>query len=290
MQRTGRRQPKTLEWHQTALGLLQQYLWGECQCLLIRQITETHMRGWVAFLQESPTVRGARRSVGTIRSYARSARAFCQWLVRQRSLARTPFAHLTLPKEATPLFHPLEPHEWDRLLQACRPARGTEEGVEQAEMRNQALLWVLAQTGISTSEICGLRLCDMDRERGRLSVRGKGSRRRWVPLGQESLRHLLLYLDRSRLETAARVKRRWSGQDALFVSETGRPLTENAIALLFGRLRKRAEIRRKDVNPTVLCESFAVRYLQAGGDVFTLRELLGQEESAVVKRYLRMSK
>ncbi len=157
-------------------------------------------------------------------------------------------------------------------------------------MRNQALLWVLAQTGIRTSEICGLRLCDVDRERGRLSVRGKESRRRWVPLGQESLRHLLLYLDRSRLETAAGVKRRRGGQDALFVSETGRPLTENALALLFGRLRKRAEIRRKDVNPTLLCESFAVRYLQAGGDVFTLRELLGQEESAVVKRYLRMSK
>jgi site-specific recombinase XerC len=46
---------------------------------------------------------------------------------------------------------------------------------------------------------------------------------------------------------------------------------------------------RRGVNPSLLRDSFAVRYLQAGGDLFTLRELLGQEESARVKRSLRMS-
>ena len=35
--------------------------------------------------------------------------------------------------------------------------------------------------------------------------------------------------------------------------------------------------------------SFAVRYLQAGGDVFTLQDLLGHQESAAVKRFLRIS-
>jgi len=39
----------------------------------------------------------------------------------------------------------------------------------------------------------------------------------------------------------------------------------------------------------LLRESFAVRYLQAGGDLCTLRELLGQEESAAVKGSLYMS-
>lgn len=74
----------------------------------------------------------------------------------------------------------------------------------------------------------------------------------------------------------------------LFVSETGRPLTENGIVLLFDRLRKRAGIARTEVNPTLLRDNFAVRYLQTGGDLLALRELMGQEECVVVKRSLRM--
>jgi len=45
----------------------------------------------------------------------------------------------------------------------------------------------------------------------------------------------------------------------------------------------------KDVNPSLLRESFAVRYLQAGGDLCTLWELLGQKKSASFKHSLRMS-
>ncbi|GCE25135.1 hypothetical protein KDA_06190 [Dictyobacter alpinus] len=46
---------------------------------------------------------------------------------------------------------------------------------------------------------------------------------------------------------------------------------------------------RKEVGPVLLRDTFAVHYLQAGGDPFTLRERLGQEESVAVKRYLSMS-
>jgi site-specific recombinase XerD len=194
-----------------------------------------------------------------------------------------------LPNVGPPLLHLLEPEEWERLLLACRPLGGKTVLAEQATTRNQALLWVLAETGMGTSEVCGLRLSDVDREQGRLRVKGKGSKQRWIPLGQEGLRHLLVYLDHDRLETATGVKRRRVGEEPLFVSETGRPLTDNGIALLFGRLRKRAGITRKGVNPSLLRDTFAVRYLQAGGDLCTLLELLGQEESAVVKCYLRMS-
>jgi integrase/recombinase XerD len=109
-------------------------------------------------------------------------------------------------------------------------------------------------------------------------------------LGQEGLHHLLMYLDHYRLQTIQGVKRRRVGEEPLFVSETGRPLTANGISLLFSRLRKRAGITRKQVGPSLLRDTFAVRYLQAGGDLFTLRELLGQEENPTVKRSLQMNK
>ncbi len=229
------------------------------------------------------------RSAGTGESYARSARAFCQWLVRRRYAKQTPFAHLIMPKGNPPPLHLLEPEEWERLLRACRPTGGKPILAEQAAARNQAILWVLAETGMRTAEVCGLRISDVDREQGTLRVRGKGSRQRWVPLKQEGLRALLAYLDHARLETVQTVKGRQVGAEPLFLSETGHPLRENGIELLFGRLRKRAGITKKAVGPALLRDSFAVRYLQAGGDLFTLRELLGQEVSARVKRTLCMS-
>jgi integrase len=163
-QRKSKRRSKTLEWHQTALRFFEQYLRSECQCIGIDQITETQVRGWLASLCETPTARGMRRSTGTRESYARSARAFCQWLVRRRYVKQTPFAHLIIPKGNPPPLHLLEPEEWERLLQACRPIGGKPILAEQAAARNQAILWVLAETEMRTAEVCGLRISDVDRE------------------------------------------------------------------------------------------------------------------------------
>ena len=72
-----RHSPKTLEWHQMALRHLQRYLLAERHLLLVSQIRETDIRGWVVFLTQTPTVTGKLRSASTIETYARSVRAFC---------------------------------------------------------------------------------------------------------------------------------------------------------------------------------------------------------------------
>jgi len=43
---------------------------------------------------------------------------------------------------------------------------------EQATARNRAMLWVLFETGMRASEVCALRLSDVDREQGILRVGG----------------------------------------------------------------------------------------------------------------------
>ncbi|GCE25136.1 hypothetical protein KDA_06200 [Dictyobacter alpinus] len=59
----------------------------------------------------------------------------------------------------------------------CQPAGKKATGADQVAARNQAVLWILAETGMRTAEVCGMRLSDVDREQGRLRVRGKGSTR-----------------------------------------------------------------------------------------------------------------
>ena len=99
-----------------------------------------------------------------------------------------------------------------------------------------------------------------------------------------------VYVEQHRLNgRRASVEQGGVSDKPLFLSETGHGLTEHGIVSLFGRLRERARLTREEIGPTLVRDSFAVRYLQAEGDVFTLRDLLGQQESASVKRYLRKS-
>ncbi|MBA2392420.1 MAG: site-specific integrase, partial [Ktedonobacteraceae bacterium] len=101
---------------------------------------------------------------------------------------------------------PLEPEEWEQLLLACYPPRETGAGANLAAARNRAILWVLFDTGMHSTEICRLCLGDVDREQGMLRVQGKGTAARWLTLGPEGQRHLSAYLDQYRLKMEKSVK------------------------------------------------------------------------------------
>src|SRR5207248_4158719 len=73
-QRSHHRRPKTLEWHEHALELFRHYLLTEHRCLLLCQITEAQVRGWLAFLSQMRSARGSVLQTSTEESYARSAR------------------------------------------------------------------------------------------------------------------------------------------------------------------------------------------------------------------------
>jgi integrase/recombinase XerD len=143
-------------------------------------------------------------------------------------------------------------------------------------VRNRAILWVLYDTGIRVSELCGLRLSDFDRKHSILTVKGKGSKERRIALGSNCL-------DKHRPDEEELAEWGSTGEDHLFLSETRLPLTKNGVTLLFKRLRERAGITGKRVSPHILRHSFAIRYLVLGNDPFSLQELLGHEDMATVK-------
>jgi integrase/recombinase XerD len=78
-----------------------------------------------------------------------------------------------------------------------------------------------------------------------------------------------------------------ANEDFLFYTERGIPVTKNSIEMLFCRLRKRAGRSDITISPQILRHSFALRYLQTGGDPCGLRELMGYKGIDQVKQYLR---
>lgn len=158
--------------------------------------------------------------------------------------------------------------------------------MEQAAARNRAILWLCFDTGMSTAELCALRLGDLDRSSGIIAIRGEGTRQRRLALGQPALHHLFAYVDIYRPDEEELSAYGKAGEDHLFLSETRLPLTTNTLALLFARLRKRAGMYGKSISPQSLRRNFALRYVQAGGNPRGLQELLGYESPAQERYYL----
>jgi site-specific recombinase XerD len=156
-------------------------------------------------------------------------------------------------------------------------------------VRNRAILWVLYDTGIRVSELCGLRLSDFDRKHGVLTVTGKGSKERRIALGSNCLRNLLYYLDKHRPDEEELADWGSAGEDHVFLSETRLPLTKNGVTLLFKRIRQRSGITDKRISPHIFRHFFAIRYLVLGNDPFSLQELLGHEDMTTVKNYMHMN-
>ena len=148
-QRANGRRTKTIEWHQTALHFFQQYLQGEQHLALLTEITAREVRGWLAFLQTTPSAKGTVRSAGTITTYARSVRAFCHWAERHGYLGQCP-VNLKTEKKPCAL---MDAEMFDRLLHACDAAREHELAAQPMAVRNRAILWVLWDTGMRVSEL-----------------------------------------------------------------------------------------------------------------------------------------
>ncbi len=283
------RAPKTLQWHQTSLGALRRYLWRQFCLSDVRSLTTTSLRTWLSELSIAPSARtGARRTVSTVAAYARSARAFCNWLVRQWYVSETPFPQDGVPKAQQGLPLPVEPEAFVRLLRACQLTGSP--GGQNAGMtaRNRAILWLLWDTGLQVCELCCLRLADVDRTSGTVTVCGKRGHARIFLLSKDGQRAVYAYLDQARLTPI------WEpavpeAQDRLLLTERRHPLTKNSLTLLFKRLSQRAGFSRTPICPSMLRDTYAIRFLQTGGGLAALREQLGVADLVSVKRYQHFS-
>ena len=95
----GNHSPKTLQWHRTALGLLQGFLEQERGITLVGEVDAQDINAWFAHMRKTPGGYGKPRAERTIQTYARSARAFFHWLVRREIIERNPFDRVVFPKD-----------------------------------------------------------------------------------------------------------------------------------------------------------------------------------------------
>ena len=142
--------------------------------------------------------------------------------------------------------------------------------------KQRAVLHLLYDTGVRANEVARLRLGDFDRKNRILYIRfGKGGKHRVVPYGARVREVLTEYF------------RHAKPTDWLFEgNEAGQPISVKAVQYMVREAHDRTPIR-KAVHPHTIRHTFAVHYLNNGGSLTRLQQLLGHAHLSTTLLYLR---
>ncbi len=216
-------------------------------------------------------------------------RTFYKYLMRQGAVENSPIKNLSLPKPAKRLPQFLTIQQMKDLLAA--PLKLLESPKQKAVgrpvsvaacHRDVAILETIYASGLRVSELCGLRVADIDADEQLLRVRGKGRKERLVPISETALRAISGYW--STLPDPP------SGESPVFLSETKRRTALSPL-MLARRLKKYLMSAGLDVRltPHKLRHSYATHLLDAGADLRSVQELLGHAHLVTTQVYTHVT-
>ncbi|WP_034352880.1 tyrosine-type recombinase/integrase [Deinococcus phoenicis] len=228
-------------------------------------ISVTHLRAFVLWLEEQGL------AAGGVHAHVRALKAFFGWAHREELLPRNPAQRLERP---TLPNHRLPTVATEQVGQLLKAARATDQ-----PLRDVALILTLFDTGVRLAEVIGLRVADLQPERGVFRVIGKGNRERSVPVGVRAMTAVSTYMRRER-------KPRHAGVQHLFLNRSGQAMTRSCVSIRLCRLAEASGLPRAQVAPHAFRRGFAVEFLRNGGDVFTLQQILGHSSLEMTRRYV----
>jgi integrase/recombinase XerD len=260
----------TVEAYARDLVVLRRFLLGR-GVATPAEVTPTHLVDYLGHLAAAGlSARSRARALSSVRGLFR-------FLVTERALARNPTETLDGPKLARRLPEVLSTGDVERLLAAPNPA--TPRGA-----RDAAMIETLYATGLRVSELCALRIDDVNLEAGVVRTLGKGRKQRLVPMGEVARQAVAVYLGQHRGSFVRR-----PGEPGLFLTGRGRPMTRQGFWKLLGAYARGAGIARA-ISPHVLRHSFATHLLERGADLRAVQAMLGHADISTTQIYTHVSR
>jgi integrase/recombinase XerD len=144
--------------------------------------------------------------------------------------------------------------------------------------RDVAILELLYASGLRASELCDLKVRDVNLQVGCVRVLGKGMKERIVPLGRAAAEAVARYL------LDGRPKLDHHASEIMFLSRTGRPMERVALWMLVEKYGRKSGLL-KSISPHVLRHCFASHLLSGGADLRVVQELLGHSDISTTQIY-----
>lgn len=240
------------------------------------------LRRYLAYL----TTRGfARRSIAR---KAAAIRGYVRHLHRGGILESDPGRALRTPKGAARLPRVPRSREATAMLDdavhdADEAGLGDDPIAAALAWRDLAVLEVLYGAGLRVSECCGLLLEDCDLDRGLLTVLGKGSKVRRVPVGVPARQAISAWLAQGRPILATDD----SPPQAVFLARRGGQLSTREARRI---VAAHPLADGRTLHPHALRHAYATHLLEGGADLRAVQELLGHADLATTQIYTHLTR
>ena len=272
--------PKTISGYDDFLKAFVRYaleIYGTCDLTIFVMLI---IRKYILFLQKRPKISNGKEqpntclSPFTVQDNVRALKAFSTWLNTDGYTEENRLKNLKIPKAPKTMITVLSKDEINSII----------DSIDRSSLigaRNFAIFSLDLDSGLRESELAGIIVDNVDLTDGFIKVMGKGRKERIVPIGKQTRMILFSYINKERMELNLH------DSNFLFLSSRGTPITANAIKLMFSRLAKTSGVRRLHCH---LCRhTFATNYLLNGGDIFSLKEILGHTTFEMVNRYVHFT-
>lgn len=260
--RAANRSPRTIEKYTLAARQLSKFLAQADGPVDVADVRRRDVEAYIAHLLE-------RYKPGTALTRYQDLQQFFKWCVEEEEIDVSPMAKMTpplLPEVPVPV---LDEAQLKALLATCTSR-------EFDDLRDQAILRLLIDTGMRVGECAGLELDQVDIDEDNVAVvLGKGRRPRACPFGAKTARALDRYL-------RARRDHKHGALPQLWLTRFG-AMSASGVAQMVKRRGAQAGI--EGLHPHVLRHSFAHAWLDAGGNEGDLMRLAGWKSRTMLQRY-----
>lgn len=215
------------------------------------------------------------------RSQARTLsgiKAFYKYLHLENEIKIDPTELIEAPKLGRKLPDTLSIEEVDTLISAID--RSTPEGE-----RNKAILEVLYSCGLRVSELINLKISNVYFNDAFIKITGKGDKERLVPIGQQAIQYIKLYLTQIRIHQPIQP----DFEDFVFLNRRGKSLTRVMIFTIIKNLATKAGLK-KTISPHTFRHSFATHLIEGGADLRAIQDMLGHESITTTEIYTHLDR
>lgn len=262
---------KTVETYLDTVKRLFKYIEEESKVESFKEIRVQYLEKFIGYLIEKHKI-----SIPTqLRITAGLKRFFC-YLKENREIEDNPVIRLDKPKKEGKIPVYLNSEEVKRLIKA--PDIKSELGI-----RDRAILEVLYSCGLRVSELTDLKMEDLFLEKDQISVIGKGSKKRVVPIGEKAKKYLNQYMNKVRPKLIKNYRIR-----NIFLNYKGENITRKSIFLMIKKYAKKAEIE-KEISPHTLRHTFATHLINGGIRTMSVQRMLGHSKMRTTQIYTHMS-
>jgi integrase/recombinase XerD len=200
-------------------------------------------------------------------------RGLCKFMLLEGIIEADPVENLSTPKGWKRIPKIIGITEVSSLLKEP-------EGTKMA-LRDRAMLELIYSSGLRASELVNIKLDNINFEAGFLTVRGKGSKERVVPINESALETLKKYINESRPDI---LRKRYS--QFVFLAKGGKPMTRQRLWQL---IKKYSHKLSTTISPHTLRHCFASHLLDGGADLRALQKMLGHEDISTTQIYTKVT-